>query len=120
VPEPPGWPGAEVDVLGTVDDLLAEVGTVLAVAREVGVREMVALGDVAGVRDVVGVRGEDTGRRPAKGVPRGMPSTSTALTISRVVASKRGLQVVRVSSGRWLASRTPVPVGGTTHWRTTS
>lgn len=57
---------------------------------------------------------------PVNAAPWGSRSTRSALTTRRVVASKRGLQVVRVNTGLWVVSRTAVSEGGTTHCFTTS
>jgi hypothetical protein len=127
---PPGWLSKVVDVPRAAGELVvaADVLTVVrrTVVREVAVRELavreVALREAA-VRDAVreaGAREAGSGKGPANRVLRGRRSKRSALTTRRVVASKRGLQVVRVSSGVWVASRTAVSEGGTTHWCTTS
>ncbi len=51
--------------------------------------------------------------------PRARCVSSTALTTRREVASKRGLQVVSVSSGVGVGSRTATSEGATTNWLTT-
>jgi hypothetical protein len=123
---PPGWLSKVVDVPRAAGEVVA-VGKVLIVVRGTVVREVVVRDvafDEAAVRDVVvreaGARRADSGKGPAKRVLRGRRSKRSALTTRRVVASKRGLHVVRVSSGWCVALRTAVSEGGTTHWCTTS
>lgn len=60
-----------------------------------------------------------TGKGLGTLVPRARCVSSTALTTRREVASKRGLQVVSVSSGAGVGSRTATSDGATTNWLTT-
>jgi hypothetical protein len=60
-----------------------------------------------------------TGNGLATLVPRARCVSSTALTTRREVASNRGLQVVSVSSGVGVGSRTATSEGATTNWLTT-
>ena len=119
-PLPPGWLSDGAGVPGAADELVVRAEKVLTVVREMALREMgeMARREVGGRE--VGGREADTGKRPASRVSRGRRLRRSARTTRRVTASKRGLQVVRVSSGVCVGSRTAISEGGTTHWCTTS
>jgi hypothetical protein len=127
---PPDVVAEEVPEAGNV----LEVGTVVAgAAGRTLSGTVVVLCEVT--CEVCGLLGRDAGRPPTAGklpffvastgngfgtlVPRAKCVRRTALTTSREVASKRGLQVVSVSSGARVASRTATSEGATTNWRTT-
>jgi hypothetical protein len=117
-------------------DEVLEAGDVVDVAWVVGVAEVgTVLERTAGTTLPGPVAGSATERPLMAGnLPAFVASTGngfgtlvpltrwvsrTALTTRRETASKRGLQVVRVSSAVRVASRTATSDGATTNWLTT-